>query len=203
MVHRSADGKSLLLSDSLSCLQSLQNRDLSHPLIAEILCYVHEILSCGHTIVFMWVPSHMGLTGNSAADTAAKAALLLPVSNLTIPHSDYNQLIRSHVLKQWQQRWNLDTQNKLHAIEPTVNVVNSYRLPRRDEIIIHRLRIGHTYLTHGHLLRGESPPQCPSCQVQLSVEHILLHCVCWTNVRDSYNTVSTLADLFQKLHLAK
>lgn len=43
--------------------------------------------------------------------------------------------------------WSLETKNKLHAIEPTVNITKSYRLPRRDEIIIHRLRIGHTFLT--------------------------------------------------------
>jgi len=32
-----------------------------------------------------------------------------------------------------------------------------FRLPRRDENIIHRLSIGDTYLTHGHLLRGKTP----------------------------------------------
>jgi len=44
---------------------------------------------------------------------------------------------------------------------------NVLRLPRRDEIIIYRLRIGHTYLMHGHLLRGETPPRCLVCQVDL------------------------------------
>jgi len=66
----------LFLSDSLSCLQSLQNRDVSHPLIAEILCRVHGLISDGSSVVFMWVRSHFGLAGNSAADSAAKAALL-------------------------------------------------------------------------------------------------------------------------------
>ena len=79
MVHQSADRPLLFLSDSLSCLQSLKNRDLSHPVIADILCRVH-ILSRGTQVAFMWVPSHVGLAGNSAADIAAKAALLLPIS---------------------------------------------------------------------------------------------------------------------------
>jgi len=37
MIHLSTGSQCLFLSDSLSCLQSLQNRDLSHPLIAEIM----------------------------------------------------------------------------------------------------------------------------------------------------------------------
>jgi hypothetical protein len=38
MVQRSTGSQRLFLSDSLSRLQSLQNHDLSHPLISEILC---------------------------------------------------------------------------------------------------------------------------------------------------------------------
>jgi len=73
------------------------------------------------------------------------------VSSLTVPHSDYKPLIRIQALR---LRWNSETEYKLHSIEPRVYVINMLRLPRRDKIIIHRLRIGHTYLTHGHLLRG-------------------------------------------------
>ena len=138
----------------------------------------------------MWVPSHVGLAGNSAADTAAKAAVLLPISNLTLPYSDYLPLIRTHVLNQWQSSWSLETENKLHAIKPTVNETKSNRLPRRDEIIIHLLRIGHTFLTHGYLLKRDSPPQCSACQTQLTVEHVLLHCPTWNAIRANHFTVT-------------
>jgi len=99
----------------------------------------------------MWVPGYVGLVDDSAADSAAKDALLLPVSSLTVPHCDYKSLISLQALRQWQLRWNCETENKLHSIEPRVNVINMFHLPYRDDIIIHRLRIGHTYLTHGHL----------------------------------------------------
>ena len=39
-----------------------------------------------------------------------------------------------------------------------------------------RLRIGHTYATHGHLLRGEERPQCPCGNEPLTVAHVLLTC---------------------------
>ena len=119
---------------------------MSRSLIAEVLCCIHEMLLSGGRLVFMWVPGHVGLAGNSAADTAAKATLLMPVSNLTLHYCDYFPLIRTHALNQWQSSWSLETRNKLHAIEPTVNITKSYRLPRHDEIIIHRLHIGHVFL---------------------------------------------------------
>jgi len=105
----------------------------------------------------MRVPGHDGLAGNSAADRTTKDVILLQVSSLTVPHSDYKSLIRIQALRSWQLRWNSETENKMQSIESRVNVINMLRLPRRNEIIIHRLRIGHTYLTHGHLLRGETP----------------------------------------------
>jgi len=56
---------------------------------AEILCSAHGLISDGSSVVFMWVLGHVGL----AADSAAKAALLLPVSSLTVPRSDYTNHI--------------------------------------------------------------------------------------------------------------
>jgi len=148
----------------------------------------------------MWVPSHVWLAGNSAADNASKDALLLPVSNLTVPHSDYKSLIRLQALRQWQLCWNCETENKLHLIEPRVNVINIFRLPRRDKIIIHKLRIVHTYLTHGHLLRGETPPHCLACQVDFTVEHVLLHCFSFANARDNFSVwLTSMSELFSKV----
>ena len=137
MAQRSTSNHFLILSDLLSCLQSIRNRDTSCPLIAEALCCIHDMLHARTRLVFMWVLSHVGLAGNSAADTAAKAAVLMPIINLTLPYSDYLPLIRTHVLNQWQSSWSLETEKKLHAIEFTVNTMKSYRLPYCDEIIIH------------------------------------------------------------------
>jgi len=64
-------------------------------------------------VCFYLVSGHVG-TGGSAADNAAKDALLLPVSSLTVPHSDNRSLIRIEAIRQWQLRWNCETENKLH-----------------------------------------------------------------------------------------
>jgi len=102
---------------------------------------------------------HVGLAGNSAADSAAKAALLLPVSSLTVSHSDYKSHIRIQALRQWQLRWNCETENKLHWIELMVNVINLLRFPRRDEIIIHRIG---AHISYAWTLRPTSREDSPS-----------------------------------------
>ena len=73
------------------------------------------------------------------------------------------------------------------------------RLPhlnRRDAVILRRLRIGHTRLTHQYLLTREEPPQCPSCYCALTAVHILLECQQYNTVRQKYFSVSTLKELF-------
>jgi len=65
------------------------------------------------------------LTDNSAADIAAIVTLATKMSNLTDFHSDYSSLIRIPALKHSLQTWNNETQSKPHAIERTVNVINS------------------------------------------------------------------------------
>ena len=44
---------------------------------------------------------------------------------------------------------------------------------RRKEVILARLRIGHSYITHSYLLKGEEQPECISCNGLLTIEHIL------------------------------
>ena len=45
-------------------------------------------------------------------------------------------------------------------------------LNRKDQTVITRLRIGHTRLTHGHLIERTSTPTC-RCAEPLTVKHIL------------------------------
>ena len=68
-------GKSFLISDSLSSLQSIFNPKYDHPALVQILDLYTEMTRDEREIVFIWVPGHVGIRGNSAADSAAKDAL--------------------------------------------------------------------------------------------------------------------------------
>uniref|UniRef100_A0A8D8UJ52 Uncharacterized protein n=1 Tax=Cacopsylla melanoneura TaxID=428564 RepID=A0A8D8UJ52_9HEMI len=56
---------------------------------------------------------------------------------------------------------------------------------RRDQDSITRLRIGHTNVTHAHLMKKENPPICNRCRCQITVKHILNECPVYSTIRTS------------------
>ena len=63
--------------------------------------------------------------------------------------------------------------NKLYEHQPTMKVEIAEPLPnRRQDIILSRIRTGHTYLTHAYLLKEETAPWCTGCY-RTSIEQTL------------------------------
>ena len=113
-----------------------------------------------------------------AVDAAAKQAL--SSSGLTdkspVPATDYRIHYRSLILQSWITFWQNQHGNKLLSIKKSpTHWSTSHRTSRREEVILSRLRIGHTRLTHLYIISPNllSPPSCPFCQNgNLSVEHL-------------------------------
>ena len=62
------------------------------------------------------------------------------------------------------------------TVKPNLGYCSVTHLSRRDAVILRRLRIGHTRVTHKYLLSGDSQPLCDECKCSLTVKHILLEC---------------------------
>jgi len=79
----------------------------------------------------------------------------------------------------------------------------SNRTSRYEEILLTRLRIGHTRLTHSFLYLGLStPPSCQYChQVELSIE-CFFSCPVHINVRHSHFVTFTLSTALSNNHEA-
>ena len=60
-----------------------------------------------------------------------------------------------------------------------------------------RARIGHSYITHSYLLKGDPMPVCMTCYCDLIVKHILIECVDFMEVRQKYFDVPDLKTLFK------
>jgi len=89
--------------------------------------------------------------------------------------------------------------NKLHSVKPHLGYCSVIHLSRREAVILRRLRIGHTRVTHKYLLSGDSQPLCDKCQCSLTVKHILLECCSLKHVRENYFTCSSLKELFENV----
>jgi hypothetical protein len=98
--------------------------------------------------VLCWIPSHIGIHGNTKADSAAKQPLHLPITDFKISYPDLKGSYREYVKNLWQTDWKENVNNKLHGINPTVSKTQNVMLKRRDEVVITRCRIGHSRITH-------------------------------------------------------
>ena len=148
----------LFFSDSLSSLQALDNLRLDNPTIQKTLLK-YDSVSVRNTVVFCWLPSHVGIRGNDLADSAAKAALNLNISPFKLPYTDFKGHINSFLTSSWQSSWDAAVTNKLHSVKPVLGEwLPSFRTVRREEVVLARCRIGHTRYTHSFLLQGEQPP---------------------------------------------
>lgn len=80
-----------------------------------------------------------------------------------------------------------------------------YHQERFIEVILCRLRIGHTHLTHNFLLRGEQQVECEQCKEPLSVNHILITCPAFEKERQHYfrELYKTLTPLHPRLLLSE
>ena len=152
VMNNSLENKFVIFSDSLSVLKSLNHTSSKHPKIQNLIEKHHE-LSKTKEILFCWLPSHIGIKGNEAADVKAKASLYLEISNFKLPCTDFKPFINRYILSKWQLSWDRATFNKLHEIKPVLGKNTIYRSLRREEVVLTRLRIGHTRLTHSYLLK--------------------------------------------------
>ena len=177
----------VIFSDSLSVLQAIESQESKNPLLNRVLQTCQKILSNGKFITFCWIPSHRDITGNEDVDRAAKDAL--------------SKAQPTHFELRWQKRWDKEVDNKLHAIMPQIDdKYYSGCRNRKDKVIINRLRIGHTRLTHSFRMKNKShPPLCDQCEGdhELTVKHILIECNFLKIIRRRHYDVTDLNQLFK------
>ena len=152
--------------------------------------------------IMCWIPSHIGLSGNERVDSAAKLALDLSPDNTSIPYTDLKPQINLFLVTKWQQYWNDGINNKLFQIKPTLGEWRpAFRKSRMEQVIISRLRIGHTRLTHSFILKQEQPPQCLTCQTPYTIKHILMECGVRATASDRHFKADNMRDLFENINM--
>lgn len=187
--------KWLILSDSMSVLKNLNNNKL-HANTCYLIYAIKQAwydLSLMNIIVnFMWVPSHIGVSGNEQADSLAKIINTTTSQtnsfNISLPYSDIIFNLKQRMCQKWISHWNyaVQVENKGLWYAPFNVKVNSLPwfcknhtyINRKFYSIIMRLRFGHCRLNfHLYRLKMVNSSQCSHCNsYEETISHILFDC---------------------------
>lgn len=194
-----------VFSDSLSALQALSTLYTRDPFVYIIQQLLHQ-LSQSHRLFLCWIPAHIGIHGNEKADAAAASAANMTSAPLPfLPAGAIQRQLHSAISHTWQLRWTtLGQQRHLYSIKPLIqDWETAYLTPRTAEIAVARLRLGHTRMTHGHLMSGSVATPCTCGSPQVSIHHLLIECPRFHSFRPWSPTTSVptiLQNSFPTLH---
>ena len=73
-------------------------------------------------------------------------------------------------------------------------------LYRKQESVMTRLQIGHTWITHSYLLKREDQPFCHACDSPFTVKHFLIEC---PDLRNKFYTITDVHTLFREVDFSK
>ena len=192
----------VVYSDSMSCLQAIEGEDTENPFICHVMNLFWSLSDKGTSVRFCWVPSHCGIDGNERVDQLAKETLDQDIDPLASVHyTDLKPLVNTYIQKLVQTKWDVAVHGRdLYLVKPTLGPPKKFQhLTRAEEVVITRLRIGHTKATKSHILSRGPPTGCHHCGQTLTIDHMLLECTLLQECRDEYYTVDSLNALFETI----
>lgn len=167
---KNVNEKSAIVTDSMSVIQEVASLSLKkNELVGRI------VNNLSNNIFLIWVPSHCGIAGNIFADAAARDALDYrdnPDDSNEVSTEDFKIIKKNYLYGRNTDLWLNQVDNKFNNIYKSIIYPVSYNTNRRNQMIINRLRAGHSYLTHSYKISKELHPVCSLCSNLLTVVHI-------------------------------
>ena len=182
----------VICTDSLSVVTALRYSATDHPCIISIQDCIHRLTGMGWTIIVAWIPGHCNIYGNEVADANAKLAVgMNGVYDIQLGPKEYYPVVRTHIRDLFNRIWTAYNPNStLRSIKDCVGSwMSSQRRNRREEIVLCRLRLGHTRYTHSYLMDRTPRPDCEQCRCPLTTQHILTECPIYAYERQMLVTV--------------
>ena len=139
-----------LFSDLQSALQAINHNSSKSPIVLDILLKYSDLINHHYDVIFCWIPGHVGIKGNIAADKLARdTSNVITHIILPIRYSDIFPTLRSIIFSKWQAIWDSSPNNKLYKLFPNSSTSHHYTnriLERLDFSSVTLLLLTHTFL---------------------------------------------------------
>ena len=116
-----------------------------------------------------------------------------------MPFGDLKPLTDKYVYQVWQKEWDeagLASGKFYEILRKLPDKLLSFCNTRKENAVLNRLHIGHSYLTHFFIFRREEAPVCVACGAVITVKHILIECADLLEIRKKYFEERYLYSLF-------
>ncbi|XP_049318608.1 uncharacterized protein LOC125780366 [Bactrocera dorsalis] len=188
-------GKYIVCTDSKSCIGAIESPENTQN---EIVAIRNNLLKYPNKLKLMWIPGHTGISGNEKADAAAKNAANTPT--ITFGYftkqdiiTEITRLRKKSAKDNWSGYIHHYSKINPFRIKPTYTADITLRAIKPFT----RLRLGHTIITHAYLLQRAPHGNCPFCDENATIQHILTACPITATIR---HEIFNSADPFQLLN---
>ena len=90
----------------------------------------------------------------------------------------------------------INIKKKLLTIKPTLGEWKE-NFRRKEEIVLSRIRRGHSRITHSYLLKGEVQTMCHICQPAYTIKHVLTECIDPAPTMEIFYSASNMKELYK------
>lgn len=181
--------KSVILSDSKSCLQAILSNQFRCKTKYPFILKIKELLFICHSqdiqVVLAWIPSHSGISGNETVDLWAKDATSSgSLDHFKVYSNDLIPVARQGMFTQWIFHWRrLSSSKGKHyadiqgSISPVPWFFKFRNACKRVTSTICRLRLGHACSpVHLAKLRIKDSSICECGLEEGTLDHIFFNC---------------------------
>lgn len=172
----------LIATDSASTLLALESSRANHPWIQAAQDLIDDETK---NVTLTWIPGHTGIPGNEKADALANLGRTSRRLTRGVPGADAKHWVKTTVQNSWAEEWRTNRSLFIRKIKGTTDAWED-RQTRREQVVLSRLRTGHTRTSHDYTGGTSFRKTCETCGVFNSVEHMICECPTLEQLRTHY-----------------